>query len=53
MRNSIGRFTSSFASALAFSLATASHAQDACSADLDRDGAVDGADLAVLLGAWR
>ncbi len=52
MTNSIGRLASSFAAALAFSLSTASRAQDACSADLDGDGMVGASDLGVMLGAW-
>jgi formylglycine-generating enzyme required for sulfatase activity len=52
MSHSIGRLAASLASALALSLAAASHAQDACRADFDGDGSVGASDLTILLNAW-
>ncbi len=52
MRNSIGGLVASFAAALALSLSTASLAQHACDADLNRDGVVDNVDFARLLDGW-
>ncbi|MBI1304827.1 MAG: SUMF1/EgtB/PvdO family nonheme iron enzyme [Phycisphaera sp.] len=39
-------------SAVALAVCSQSHAQTACDADIDGDGAVGPADLALLLGAW-
>jgi formylglycine-generating enzyme required for sulfatase activity len=52
VKNSVIRSVGSLAAVLALSFSTSAQAQDACGADLDNDGVVNGSDLAVLLGAW-
>jgi formylglycine-generating enzyme required for sulfatase activity len=52
MRSSFIRSLFSCAAALAMAIGTAAQAQDACAVDLDDDGVVNAADIAILLGEW-
>ena len=48
----VNRLCLGIAAGCMLSAASASSAQTACDADLDRDGLVSGADLALVLGDW-